>query len=205
MPYLSLLSRDRQVITQLGFGNLVTVDFPPQCRGNPDFWLWGRTRKETNLGPTGKMPTQVTKNPQVCPPGSRHERTKGKGERRARGPDTGLGNPTRDQELDALFGSPTIDQELDAEHSYREGEKEKDRGLPSRGRSARASSLKSTTMVVRDLAFGWLAIELAVKPLLDKARAAMANTDSSRDPADGDAAVTKKKSPEDGDASDECL
>ncbi|KAL6968344.1 hypothetical protein U1Q18_034147 [Sarracenia purpurea var. burkii] len=87
------------------------------------------------------------------------------------------------------------------------GEKEEDRGLPSTsmGRPAKESSLKSTAVVVGALAFGWLAIELAFKPLLDKVRDAMAKSDPSRDPDDGDAAAAKNKSPEDGDASDELL
>ncbi|KAL6977758.1 hypothetical protein U1Q18_026545 [Sarracenia purpurea var. burkii] len=85
------------------------------------------------------------------------------------------------------------------------GEKEKDRGLPSMGRSAKASSLKSTAVMVGALAFRWLAIELAFKPLLDKARAAMTKSDPSCDPDDGESAAAKKKSPEDGDASNERL
>ncbi|KAL7002361.1 hypothetical protein U1Q18_003516 [Sarracenia purpurea var. burkii] len=84
-------------------------------------------------------------------------------------------------------------------------EKEKDRGLPSMGRSAKASSLKSTDVMIGALTFGWLAIKLAFKPLLDKVRAAMAKSDLSHDPDDDDAATTKKKSPEDGDASNERL
>ncbi|KAK4376283.1 hypothetical protein RND71_006960 [Anisodus tanguticus] len=49
-------------------------------------------------------------------------------------------------------------------------------------------SLKSTAVVFGALAFGWLAIELAFKPWLDKARAAMDKSD----PDDDDAAEQTK-------------
>lgn len=49
---------------------------------------------------------------------------------------------------------------------------------------AKHNSLKSTAVVFGALAFGWLAIELAFKPWLDKARSAMDKSDPSRDPDD---------------------
>lgn len=51
---------------------------------------------------------------------------------------------------------------------------------------AKNNSLKSSAVVVGALALGWLAIELAFKPWLDKARAAMDKSDPSRDPDDDD-------------------
>ncbi|KAK1559566.1 hypothetical protein Q3G72_015861 [Acer saccharum] len=47
---------------------------------------------------------------------------------------------------------------------------------------------------------GWLAIEIALKPFLDKARAAMDKSDPARDPDDVD--EDNKKLPSDADASD---
>lgn len=46
--------------------------------------------------------------------------------------------------------------------------------------------LKQAAVVFGALAFGWLAIEMAFKPLLDKARAAMDRSDPDRDPDDED-------------------
>ncbi|KAK9281561.1 hypothetical protein L1049_004464 [Liquidambar formosana] len=71
------------------------------------------------------------------------------------------------------------------------------------GRSAKAGPLKSAAVVFGALAFGWLAIELALKPFLDKARAAMNKSDPTRDPdeVDGDGDTSPKKSPSDEDAS----
>nr|XP_009789902.1 PREDICTED: 6.7 kDa chloroplast outer envelope membrane protein-like [Nicotiana sylvestris] len=57
---------------------------------------------------------------------------------------------------------------------------------------AKNNSLKSAAVVFGALAFGWLAIELAFKPWLDKARAAMDKSDPSRDPDDGDADQTSE-------------
>ncbi|KAL3849855.1 hypothetical protein ACJIZ3_011737 [Penstemon smallii] len=48
------------------------------------------------------------------------------------------------------------------------------------------SSLKSTAIVFGALAFGWLTIELAFKPWLIKARAAIDKSDPARDPDDTD-------------------
>ncbi|GKF24258.1 outer envelope membrane protein 7-like protein, partial [Tanacetum coccineum] len=45
------------------------------------------------------------------------------------------------------------------------------------------------TIVIGALAFGWAAIELAFKPWLDKARAAMDKSDPSRDPDDVDVPI----------------
>ncbi|MCD9561141.1 hypothetical protein HAX54_020115 [Datura stramonium] len=47
---------------------------------------------------------------------------------------------------------------------------------------AKTSSLKSTAVVVGALACGWLAIEFAFKPLLEKARTALNKSDPARDP-----------------------
>ncbi|KAJ8748428.1 hypothetical protein K2173_003065 [Erythroxylum novogranatense] len=44
--------------------------------------------------------------------------------------------------------------------------------------------LKQAMVVFGALAFGWLAIEMAFKPFLDKARAAMDKSDPTRDPDD---------------------
>ncbi|EEF41725.1 outer envelope membrane protein 7 [Ricinus communis] len=44
--------------------------------------------------------------------------------------------------------------------------------------------VKQAMVVVGALAFGWLAIEMAFKPFLDKARAAMDKSDPERDPDD---------------------
>ncbi|PHT46979.1 hypothetical protein CQW23_16137 [Capsicum baccatum] len=52
---------------------------------------------------------------------------------------------------------------------------------------AKNNALKSTAVVFGALAFGWLAIELALKPWLDKTRAAMDKSDPSRDPDDVEA------------------
>ncbi|KAJ9187652.1 hypothetical protein P3X46_003081 [Hevea brasiliensis] len=43
---------------------------------------------------------------------------------------------------------------------------------------------KQAMVVFGALAFGWLAIETAFKPFLDKARAAMGKSDPDRDPDD---------------------
>ncbi|KAK6940448.1 hypothetical protein RJ641_029979 [Dillenia turbinata] len=53
-------------------------------------------------------------------------------------------------------------------------------------RSEKARSLKSAAVVLGALAFGWLAIEMALKPILDKARGAMDRSDPTRDPDDVD-------------------
>lgn len=46
------------------------------------------------------------------------------------------------------------------------------------------SGTKQAFFVFGALAFGWLAIEMAFKPFLDKARSAMDNSDPARDPDD---------------------
>ncbi|KAL2540607.1 6.7 kDa chloroplast outer envelope membrane protein-like [Abeliophyllum distichum] len=51
---------------------------------------------------------------------------------------------------------------------------------------AKSNSLKSAAIVLGGLAFGWLTIELALKPWLDKTRAAINNSDPTRDPDDAD-------------------
>uniref|UniRef100_A0A2P2NKE0 Outer envelope membrane protein 7 n=1 Tax=Rhizophora mucronata TaxID=61149 RepID=A0A2P2NKE0_RHIMU len=44
--------------------------------------------------------------------------------------------------------------------------------------------IKQAALVFGALAFGWLAIEMAFKPFLDKARAAMNKSDPDHDPDD---------------------
>ncbi|XP_068312058.1 outer envelope membrane protein 7-like [Pyrus communis] len=51
----------------------------------------------------------------------------------------------------------------------------------------KASGTKQVAVVFGALAVGWLAIELAFKPFLDKARAAMNKSDPARDPDEDDA------------------
>lgn len=48
------------------------------------------------------------------------------------------------------------------------------------------NALKTSAIVVGALAASWLAIELAFKPWLDKARAAISKSDPSADPDDAD-------------------
>ncbi|RZC72939.1 hypothetical protein C5167_048413 [Papaver somniferum] len=50
--------------------------------------------------------------------------------------------------------------------------------------SSTVNSLKSALVVFGALAFGWLTMEIAFKPYLDKARAAMDKSDPSHDPDD---------------------
>ncbi|CAL5425261.1 unnamed protein product [Camellia sinensis] len=73
--------------------------------------------------------------------------------------------------------------------------KEEEEEESSMARSGNANALKSTAIVAGALAFGWLAIELAFKPWLDKARAALTKSDPTRDPDDADDDSTTKKSP----------
>nr|GFA98999.1 outer envelope membrane protein 7-like [Tanacetum cinerariifolium] len=60
------------------------------------------------------------------------------------------------------------------------------------GKGDSLKQLKSTVIVIGTLAFGWAAIELAFKPWLDKARAAMDKSDPSCDPDDVDVPVQKE-------------
>ncbi|XVF72435.1 hypothetical protein PTKIN_Ptkin12aG0121000 [Pterospermum kingtungense] len=48
----------------------------------------------------------------------------------------------------------------------------------------KSTAMKQAAAVFGALAFGWLAIEMAFKPFLDKARAAMDKSDPDRDPDD---------------------
>ncbi|XAR61217.1 hypothetical protein NMG60_11034857 [Bertholletia excelsa] len=75
------------------------------------------------------------------------------------------------------------------------------------GRSGKPNTLKSTAVVVGALAFGWLAIELALKPWLDKARSAMAKSDPTADPDDAaeEEKTTADKPPTDPETSVEPL
>lgn len=52
------------------------------------------------------------------------------------------------------------------------------------GRSTNTNSLKSAIVVLGALAFGWLTIELAFKPFLEKARSAIDKSDPGHDPDD---------------------
>ncbi|KAJ7977426.1 Outer envelope membrane protein 7 [Quillaja saponaria] len=69
----------------------------------------------------------------------------------------------------------------------------------------KSSATKQAMVVFGALAFGWLAIELAFKPLLDKARAAMDKSDPTRDPDDlAEANVNSSEKPlSDGDTAGE--
>ncbi|VVB02256.1 unnamed protein product [Arabis nemorensis] len=53
----------------------------------------------------------------------------------------------------------------------------------------KASGTKQATVVVAALAFGWLAIEIAFKPFLDKLRSSIDKSDPAKDPDDADAAA----------------
>ena len=48
----------------------------------------------------------------------------------------------------------------------------------------KSTGMKQAAVVFGALAFGWMAIEMAFKPFLDKARAAMDKSDPDRDPDD---------------------
>ncbi|XP_022771089.1 outer envelope membrane protein 7-like [Durio zibethinus] len=48
----------------------------------------------------------------------------------------------------------------------------------------KSTTIKQAAVVFGALAFGWMAIEMALKPFLDKARAAMDKSDPDRDPDD---------------------
>uniref|UniRef100_A0A803LQ72 Outer envelope membrane protein 7 n=1 Tax=Chenopodium quinoa TaxID=63459 RepID=A0A803LQ72_CHEQI len=52
------------------------------------------------------------------------------------------------------------------------------------GSSPRNGSLKQAAIVMGALGFAWLTIELAFKPWLDKARAAIDKSDPAHDPDD---------------------
>ncbi|CAH8388228.1 unnamed protein product [Eruca vesicaria subsp. sativa] len=51
----------------------------------------------------------------------------------------------------------------------------------------KASGAKQATVVVAALAFGWLAIEIAFKPFLEKLRSSIDKSDPAKDPDDTDA------------------
>lgn len=48
----------------------------------------------------------------------------------------------------------------------------------------KASGTKQATVVVAALAFGWLAIEIAFKPFLEKLRSSIDKSDPTKDPDD---------------------
>lgn len=52
------------------------------------------------------------------------------------------------------------------------------------GSSAKVNSFKSAVVVLGALAFGWLTIEIACKPFLEKARDAIEKSDPTHDPDD---------------------
>uniref|UniRef100_A0A1J3FH92 Outer envelope membrane protein 7 n=1 Tax=Noccaea caerulescens TaxID=107243 RepID=A0A1J3FH92_NOCCA len=52
---------------------------------------------------------------------------------------------------------------------------------------AKPSGTKQATVVVAALAFGWLAIEIAFKPFLEKFRSSIDKSDPTKDPDDADA------------------
>ncbi|OAY61684.1 outer envelope membrane protein 7-like [Manihot esculenta] len=62
--------------------------------------------------------------------------------------------------------------------------------------------MKQAMVVFGALAFGWLAIEMAFKPFLDKARAAMDKSDPNRDPDDVKDESAREESPSDAVAPD---
>lgn len=68
------------------------------------------------------------------------------------------------------------------------------------GKSTEAGPLKSVMVVFGALAFGWLAIELAFKPFLDKARSALDKSDPTRDPDEDEDGGTTQKSLSDDEA-----
>ncbi|KAF6157326.1 hypothetical protein GIB67_004264 [Kingdonia uniflora] len=49
------------------------------------------------------------------------------------------------------------------------------------GQSGKLNSMKSTIVVLGAMAFGWLTLEFAFKPYLDKGRAAIKKSDPSND------------------------
>ncbi|XP_062086009.1 outer envelope membrane protein 7-like [Humulus lupulus] len=53
----------------------------------------------------------------------------------------------------------------------------------------KSTAAKQAMVVFGALSLGWLAIELAFKPILDKARAAMDKSDPARDPDEDHAVV----------------
>ncbi|CAK9151056.1 unnamed protein product [Ilex paraguariensis] len=70
----------------------------------------------------------------------------------------------------------------------------------------KSRAVKSVAVVFGALACGWLAIELAFKPWMDKARAAINKSDPTRDPDDAEIVNNidpAKKSPYDSDSSDD--
>ncbi|OVA16282.1 hypothetical protein BVC80_8971g46 [Macleaya cordata] len=69
------------------------------------------------------------------------------------------------------------------------------------GQSSKMNSLKSAVVVVGALAFGWLTVEFAFKPFLDKAREAMDKSDPTRDPDEQDPKILPK-SPSSEDVTD---
>ncbi|KAK4408060.1 UNVERIFIED_CONTAM: Outer envelope membrane protein 7 [Sesamum angustifolium] len=68
---------------------------------------------------------------------------------------------------------------------------------------AKSTSAKSAAIVFGALACGWLAIELAFKPWLVKARSAMDKSDPDHDPDDADNKPSLEEGDDDGKRDDE--
>ncbi|CAJ1905809.1 unnamed protein product [Sphenostylis stenocarpa] len=68
--------------------------------------------------------------------------------------------------------------------------------------SIRMGKAKEAVVVAGALAFAWLAIELALKPFLTKARASVDNSDPARDPDDVSLPAAPKPTDDLPDASD---
>ncbi|XP_010278204.1 PREDICTED: outer envelope membrane protein 7-like [Nelumbo nucifera] len=68
--------------------------------------------------------------------------------------------------------------------------------------STKVNSMKSAIVVFGALAFGYLTMELAFKPFLDKAQEATDKADPTRDPDDNDATGASKSSSSSADASE---
>jgi len=60
----------------------------------------------------------------------------------------------------------------------------------------KTSGAKQATVVVAAMALGWLAIEIAFKPFLDKFRSSIDKSDPTKDPDDFDTAATATTSKE---------
>ncbi|XP_015888091.3 uncharacterized protein LOC107423084 [Ziziphus jujuba] len=77
-------------------------------------------------------------------------------------------------------------KEKEEEEKEEERKRERGRNLSSKRerKMGKTSATKQAMVVFGALAFGWMAIELAFKPLLDKARSALDKSDPARDPDD---------------------
>ena len=107
-------------------------------------------------------------------------------------------NTTQRHTQHAQISKNTWKWKPETEASQIQSEREKHRERERDQKMARKSTATKQAMVVFGaLALGWLAIELAFKPFLDKARSAMNRSDPTRDPDDGDDGVhVRSSSPE---------